>query len=168
MIKWQFYPKSNEIPGHLLNLVRVFERHNTLIGSPEHRLNSGEVLRVLSSGFTDLGFQVEQGKKASEKIQVPVLFGQNGVMEKYFEADAVNSQTRTVVEIEAGRGYTNYQFLKDLFQACMMHNIDYLAIAVRNQYRSSPDYDKVVDFFDALYASARLNLPLTGLLVVGY
>lgn len=29
----------------------------------------------------------------------------------------------------------NNQFLKDLFQACMMQDVDYLVIAVRNEYR---------------------------------
>ena len=50
----------------------------------------------------------------------------------------------------------------------MMHDIFYLVIAVRNRYRNSPDFDKVIDFFDSLYASARLRLPLEGLLIVGY
>jgi hypothetical protein len=41
-------------------------------------------------------------------------------------------------------------------------------IAVRNDYRGSDDYSKVVSFIDTLYASQRLNLPLTGILIVGY
>ena len=50
----------------------------------------------------------------------------------------------------------------------MMHGVQYLGIAVRNDYRGNPDFDRVVRFFDTMYASNRLNLPLTGLLVVGY
>ena len=56
-------------------------------------------------------------------------------LEKYFEADAFFDKKGFVLEVEAGRGLTNNQFLKDLFQACMMHNIDYLGIAVRMIYR---------------------------------
>jgi len=63
---------------------------------------------------------------------------------------------------------TNYQFLKDLFQACMMHEVNYLAIAVRNIYRGSNDFEKVHTFFDTLYASNRLKLPLNGILIIGY
>jgi hypothetical protein len=70
--------------------------------------------------------------------------------------------------VEAGRGVTNYQFLKDLFQACMMHEVSYLAIAVRNKYRNSHDYEKVQTFFETLYASQRLTLPLKGRLIIGY
>ena len=63
---------------------------------------------------------------------------------------------------------TNNQFLKDLFQACMMHDVKYLGIAIRNDYRGNSDFDKVVRFFDTMYASNRLQLPLSGLLVIGY
>lgn len=70
--------------------------------------------------------------------------------------------------MEAGRGVTNYQFLKDLFQACMMNNVEYLIIAVRNIYRTSKDFEKVATFFDTLYASGRIKLPLKGVLVIGY
>jgi hypothetical protein len=99
---------------------------------------------------------------------VPVLFGLNGILEKSFEADAYHNENKTVLEIEAGRGVTNYQFLKDLFQACMMNNVEYLVIGVRRIYRTSKDFEKVVTFFDTLYASDRLQLPLKGILVVGY
>ena len=75
---------------------------------------------------------------------------------------------RNVVEVEAGRGYLNNQFLKDLFQACMMHNVDYCAIAVRNHYIKSRDFEKVKGFFETLFASGRLQLPLKGVLLIGY
>ena len=45
---------------------------------------------------------------------------------------------------------------------------DGLMIAVRNKYRVSPDYDKVVSFFDTLYSSGRLGLPLSNVTVAGY
>ena len=63
---------------------------------------------------------------------------------------------------------TNNQFLKDLFQACMMHNVEHLAIAVRNVYRTSNDFERVIRFFDTLYASDRIKLPLARVLIIGY
>ena len=99
---------------------------------------------------------------------MPVLFGMNGKLEKHFQADGYHQKTGTVIEVEAGRGVTNNQFLKDLFQACMMHEVHYLVIAVRKKYRKSPDFNKVITFFDTLYASGRLSLPLEGILVIGY
>src|SRR5262249_50455483 len=134
----------------------------------ENEVNSDAVLAVLRPDLVKQAFVVEDGKRADNGIKVPVLFGKNGTLEKYFQADAYRSDTRTVLEVEAGRGVTNYQFLKDLFQACMMHDVEYLAIAIRNLYKGSPDFEKVCAFFDTLYASRRLTLPLKGVLVVGY
>lgn len=34
-----------------------------------------------------------------------------------------------------------------------MHDVDYLAIAVRNHYKKTPDFEKIVAFFEAMYAS---------------
>lgn len=70
--------------------------------------------------------------------------------------------------MEAGRGVLNNQFLKDLFQACMMIGVNYLCVAVRLDYLKQPDYETVVTFFDTLYASDRLKLPLKGIGVIGY
>lgn len=116
----------------------------------------------------NLGFNVEEGKGMKQKILVPVLFGRNGKPEKSFEADAYNEHEKIIVEVEAGRGVLNNQFLKDLFQACMMHDVDYCAISVRNIYSRKLDFEQVVTFFDTLYTSNRLQLPLKGVLIIGY
>ena len=73
-----------------------------------------------------------------------------------------------VVEVEAGRGYANNQFLKDLFQSCMMHDVDYCGIAVRNRYRESNNFESILAFFETLFPSERLRLPLKGILLIGY
>jgi hypothetical protein len=96
------------------------------------------------------------------------LFGLNGQLEKSFDADAFHKEAGFVVEVEAGRGVVNNQFLKDLFQACMMNDVYYLAIAVRNGYKGNRDFEIVCRFMDTLYASQRLQLPLRGILVLGY
>jgi hypothetical protein len=118
--------------------------------------------------MVDAGFVGETGKKIDQKIRVPVLFSMNGRLEKSFEADTYNEQAGFVVEVEAGRTVTNNQFIKDLFQACMMHNVRYLASAVRNIYRGNNDFERVLRFFDTLYASDRLTLPLERELITGY
>jgi hypothetical protein len=75
---------------------------------------------------------------------------------------------KMIVEVEAGRGYLNNQFLKDLFQACMMHDVEYCGIAIRNLYIGSSDFEQVASFFETLYVSNRLHLPLKGVLLIGY
>jgi hypothetical protein len=49
-----------------------------------------------------------------------------------------------------------------------MDEVEYLAIAVRNVYANIPDFERVVTFFETLYASDRMQLPLKGILIVGY
>jgi hypothetical protein len=168
MISWQFFPKSRIIPEHLQNVIGVFELNENLISSENHNYGSNEVLENVRVDLEKLDFQIERSKKSIDKIKVPVLFGQNGKLEKYFDADGYNTANKTVIEVEAGRAVTNYQFLKDLFQACMMYEVDYLVIAVRKNYRGNPDFQNVIIFFDTLYASGRLQLPLKGILIIGY
>lgn len=169
MIQWAFFPQSDKPTEMVLNVVRVFQDSANELDSLTHPGQvSDEVLSKIADDLAQLGFKVETGKKKVQKIQVPVLFGRSGSIEKSFEADAYHEDGRFVLEAEAGRGVTNYQFLKDLFQACMMHNVEYLAIAIRNIYRSSKDFEKVFMFFDTLYKSRRLLLPLKGILVIGY
>jgi hypothetical protein len=168
MINWQFFPKSDVIPEHLLNTVVVFENCFDNIDSANNEHKSDAVLEYVRPGLEELNYKVEKSKRFEDKIHVPVLFGRNGQLDKHFQADGLNKETKTVIEVEAGRGVTNHQFLKDLFQACMMHDIDYLVIAVRNRYRRSNDFEKVYSFMDTLYASNRITLPLKGILIIGY
>ena len=169
MIQWQYFPKSKEIPPHLKLIIQmVFEKNSNLIDSSQKFHSSNNVLSILRDDFVGLGYNIEKGKTSAEKIKVPVLFGKNGNIDKYFDADGFSRELKTVIEVEAGRGYTNNQFLKDLFQASVMYEVDYLVIALRNVYKKSNDFDKVLGFLDTLYASTRLSLPLKGILLVGY
>ncbi len=149
--------------------MRCFDAVSTEIASHDNvGQASNEVLAKVRGGLEELGFLVETSKTAAGKITVPVLYGANGKVEKAFEADAYHPTQRTVVEVEAGRGVTNYQFLKDLFQACVMQDVDYAVIAIRQDYRGSDDFAKVVTFIETIYTSNRLILPLKGLLIIGY
>ena len=168
MIQWDYYPRSERPPKLAIDVVEAFKSVEKVIDSSGQSLKSDEVLGIIAELLLELGFQVETGKKAFQKVRVPVLFGRNGRVEKSFDADAWHVQGKFVLEVEAGRGFTDNQFLKDMFQACMMHDVDYLAIAVRNVYRASRDYEKVTAFIETLYASNRLHLPLNGILTIGY
>jgi len=167
-IQFQYFPKNKKISKDLQSIIDVFAEKHTFICSPINELNSNAVLEIVSEDLSKLGFDIEKSKRTGDKIQVPVLFGKNGIMEKSFDADGYNEDKKIVIEIEAGRAVSNYQFLKDLFQACVMSDVEYLVIAVRNVYRNNPDFEKIITFFDTLYASGRLVLPLNGILIIGY
>ncbi len=169
MINWSYFPRSDKPTALALRVVEAFEVIASDIDSTTHaKLESNQVLAKVEPQLALCGFKVETGKTREKTIRVPVLFGRNGRLEKAFDADAYHEKEGFVVEVEAGRGYTNNQFLKDLFQACMMHGVEYVAIAVRNVYRTSPDFERIERFFQTLYASNRLNLPLKGVLLIGY
>jgi len=103
-----------------------------------------------------------------DQIAIPVLFGENGKIEKSFRTDGYHVEQRYMLEVEAGRGVTNYQFLKDLFQACACDNVDSLGIALRNDYRGSDDFSRACAFIDTVFSSRRFQLPLREVLIIGY
>ena len=169
MIKWIYYPNSIEPDDFIKSIIKVFQNvENDIDSNRKEKQVSDVVLSKVRIGLEELGFIVERGKKKAEKILVPVLFGMNGQSTKSFEADAFHPNLKWVVEVEAGRAYTNYQFLKDYFQASVMVGVDYLGIAVRNIYRGRDDFLKVKNFFDTLYASQKMTTSLKGILIIGY
>jgi hypothetical protein len=169
MIQWHTFPKSAGTIPKIIDAVFVFEKNLVEIDSSTHEsFTSNQVLGVLRENLEKLGFRVETDKSSLGKIKIPVLFGLNGRPEKTFDADAFHANQGIVMEVEAGRAVANYQFLKDLFQACMMQDAKYLVIAVRNTYRGKPDFESVKNFFETLYASSRLQLPLTAITIIGY
>jgi 2-C-methyl-D-erythritol 4-phosphate cytidylyltransferase len=168
MIQFQFFPRSHPTTSKLLEVTEVFKHYISDINSQVHQLSSNDVLLIISNDLEKIGFKVEKSKSAEDKIPVPVLYGHNNQASKSFLADAIHLEQKVVIEVEAGRAVVNNQFLKDIFQASMMVDIEYLVLAVRNTYRNSNDFQKVYQFLDTLYTSQRIQLPLKGILVIGY
>ncbi|MDP1711545.1 MAG: hypothetical protein Q8K86_03695 [Candidatus Nanopelagicaceae bacterium] len=46
--------------------------------------------------------------------------------------------------------------------------MNYAVIAVRQGYRGSDDFGKVLTFIETIYTSGRLHLPFKGILIIGY
>ena len=168
MIRHQFFPRSVGMNEQIREIVDCFCDANDDICSPEHTLSSNEVLSILRVKLLGMNMQVESGKSKGLKIPVPVLFGLNNKIDQHFDADALSADGTIVLEVEAGRAVDNYQFLKDIFQASMMYGVEYLVLAVRNDYRQHDDFKKVYTFLETLYISNRLHLPLKGILLIGY
>lgn len=165
---YQLFPRSFGINNEIKSVIECFEKNYESIKSPDNNLSSDGVLKVISKDLEALNFRVEKSKLTNDKIKVPVLFGINNRIDKFFDADAVSADGKIVIEVEAGRGYRNNQFLKDIFQACMMPNVEFLVIAVRNHYHNSDDFKSIFQFLETLYISGRLQLPLKGIVLIGY
>lgn len=140
----------------------------TLTGNEQQLFVSNDVLAVVRPHLEEHGYKVEMGKSTEEKIDVPVLFGQDNQIDKSFYADALSADGRIVIEVEAGQATENHRFLKDIFEACMMFDVEYLVLAVRNIYRKHDDFQRIFTFLETLYISNRLQLPLKGILLIGY
>ena len=124
----QFFPVNKKTPEHLESIIKVFSEHEAKINSHKCQLTSNSVLGVLRKNLEAVGFRIESGKKKEEKIKMPVLFGENSQIIKSFDVDGYHEDSKTVLEVEAGRGFLNNQFLKDFFEACIMADVDYCVI----------------------------------------
>lgn len=168
MIKYQFFPRSHGIITEIKAVIDCFIKVESKISSDSETLNSNDVLEKLRPHLENINFIVEKGKSKNNKIHVPVLFGNNNEIDKSFNADALSKDGKIVIEVEAGRAVANNQFLKDIFQASMMYEVEYLVIAVRNDYRKTDDFKKIFTFLETMYISNRIILPLKGILLIGY
>lgn len=168
MIQYQFFPRSRGINPQMQKVINAFKIVDDQISSDMNDLTSNAVLATLRPYLEEIGFSVETGKAAENKIDVPVLFGKDNAVDKSFYADALSEDGTIVVEVEAGRATENNQFLKDIFEACMMFDVEYLVLAVRNVYRTHEDFNRCYTFLETLYISNRLQLPLKGILLIGY
>ena len=168
MIRYQFFPRSRGVTEEIQKVIDCFKAVETKIASEQNELKSNAVLESVRPYLEKENYVVEKSKHKEAKIDVPVLFGNDNKIDKSFYADALSYDGRIVIEVEAGRATENNQFLKDIFEACMMFDVEYLVLAVRNVYRTHKDFDIIYQFLETLYISNRLYLPLKGVLLIGY
>ena len=167
-IKWMSYPRSTEVSDTGRKIIEIFESALPAIGSDHANLKSNEVLSVISKELESSNFKVEGADPISPKINIPVLYGENGKIEKSYDVDAYNADEQYRIEVEAGAGVSNNRFLVDLIKACTLPNIDNVCIAVRQDYKGAKDFKRVNSVIESIYVSDRLNLPLTEVLILGY
>lgn len=167
-IQYQFFPRSMGLIQPMEDVINAFLQVENDIATPSHNLKSDEVLSKVRPYLESAGFLVEQDKSKEGKINVPVLFGTNNIIDKSFYADAISNDNKIVIEVEAGRATENHQFLKDIFEASMMFDVEYLVLAVRNTYRGHNDFERIYTFLETMYISNRIKLPLKGILLIGY
>ena len=166
--RYQLFPRSSGINNQVEKAINCFENNFHLIDSTKFNYSSNDVLEIVRDDLQMIGFKIEKGKKQDEKIRVPVLFGLNNKIDKYFDADGISEDLSIVLEVEAGRAYRNNQFLKDIFQASMMPSVEYLILTVRNTYAGTDDFISIFAFIETLYINGRLKLPLKGIVLIGY
>lgn len=186
--RFRFFPESTPCPQHLLVVVEAFrsaepelrDAYERWAPGAGERLPSNTVLKMVGGVLSVAGYQVEGYGDPAGRIEVPVFWSENAAVAKSFSADALWTDSdgrQTVVEVEAGGAVANNAWRKDVMEACLMPFVDYLVIAVRNEYlsagpggatRTGRDYETVSREVAAIYASEHWRLPLRGLMVLGY
>lgn len=90
-----------------------------------------------------------------------------------YNFDAVDRESRTLVEVEGGGARDAHRIEKDLIEAAIVQDIRFLVVAAQIEYfpprfaRPRNDYDAVVRLMESIYSVPEF-LPLDGVLVVGY
>ncbi|MGV0872055.1 hypothetical protein [Mycolicibacterium sp. XJ879] len=172
--RWCYFPRNIYPPTWARELVDVtaqVENQISTIGG-EVRLTSDGVLRELRPELENLGFIAETSKTRAGKIRRPVLFGENGKPRVSYEIDAFHDEFGIAVEVEAGRGVANHADYRNIVRTALILDATFLALYMPIYYRTSnavtQGYKRTLEQLDAIYASQRLQLPFTGILLVGY
>jgi hypothetical protein len=173
---WKFYPPAFRPPEWVAEIAAAFFYARERIDTETVASTSDSALAELRPALVALGFEVEAGKRKVEKIRRPVLFGELGHEDQAYEVDAFQAANGIALEVEAGRGARGNAVYRDLIQTSLLVDAQYLVLAVQVSYRHKTGGKEVIvqsyrdtrNLLDAVYASSRLELPLQGILLVGY
>lgn len=172
---WAWFPRQNAPEPWVAPFIDVLRSRQSEIDSKSHKgLVSDALLARIRPGLQELGWEVEEGKLAGQKIHRPVLFGDNGAVKVKQEIDAWHPTLHIVLEMESGRAWMGNAVYRDLVRASLIADADYLVIGVRVHYEYGEkqtirnDFESTRDLLDSIYASGRLLLPFKGILVVGW
>jgi len=173
-IRFISFPRTEPPPSYVPQIVQVFQQHETAISTLEraHHLKSDEVLAILRADLEAIGFCVERGKQADQKIERPVFFGENGIPTLRFEVDAYHTKWECGLEIEATRAIRGGALYRDLLQALVMVQVSHLCLGIPNFIRwgkgnKSRPYEEARRTAEALYGHSRVTFPY-GLTIIGY
>lgn len=173
-IRYSTFPRTQMPPHFIDDVVSIFKAREKVIGTLHlvDGLQSDAVLAVLRPDLIDIGFEVESGKQRDNLIRRPVLFGENSRPGLEYQLDAWHPVWKSGLEVEAARGLGGNAVYRDLIQALVMVDMEYLFLAVANEYRygadnKSKDYGRTISIADALYSHERIRMPY-GLCIIGY
>jgi hypothetical protein len=175
--RWSYYPTRDQPPEWVAAFVGVVADSRAAIDSAQVTgLTSDSVLAHLRTGLEGLGFRIETGKKAADRITLPVLFGEQGRPRVKYDVDGVHEELGILLEVEAGRGARGNAVYRDLVRTSLIVDARYLALGLMDEYHHQSSgrpvvvrsYSDAKDQIDAIYASQRLRLPFEGVLLFGY
>ncbi len=133
--RWSHFPRNVRPHPWVGPLVGVVAAAEAAISTPAGgRLDSDGVLLRIAPGLAALGYTVEKGKKVTEKIDRPVLFGEGGATAVTMEVDAFHGGFGIAVEVEAGRAWNGNAVYCDLVRASLLLDARALVLMVPLAY----------------------------------
>ena len=173
--QWIYYPSSSARPKWVKDLVYMFSKKRNSINSVKIHRISNEVLSIIRDELESLGFLVEGGQN-SKTISKPVNVDKFGIAGLQFQVDSYNKKEKLLLEVEASRSMLGNAIYKVIIQASLLNDVDFLSLAVPQNYRFKVRGEKKVEYtfkkcssiVNAIYNSNTLRLPLRGFLLIGY
>lgn len=168
-IRYTYFPATHPPATFVERIVSVFKKHEATISTiTQNEHDSNGVLAVLDDDLSGIGFDVE-GEKG--KIKRPVFYGENGVPTKAYNIDAFHDEWKCALEVEMARAIGGNAVYRDLVQALVMVDVQYLALGVPLNYRrggrTETPYSDTKKIAEALYAHSRITMPYR-LLLIGF
>lgn len=169
MIHHTVFPATRAAPTWVGTLVGVFQNHEEEISSyrTDKRLTSEEVLTLLSSDLTAIGFRIERLKHADAPGSGAAAAGD------IVHFDVYQPEWMCCLAIEDGHDWANITAAEDLVEPLMVSHVDTLCIAVPaaeerigNSTRAG-EYERTCTLAETVYGHTRVQLPQC-LLVIGY
>lgn len=177
LIRYSTFPRTKAPQDYVAAVTNIFQKHHSEISTVDldKGLTSDIVLSTLREDLVALGWDVEQGKRSEQKVRRPVFFGENSLPNLQYEVDAWHTDWRCGMEVEAGRAWMGNAVYRDLIQALVMVDMEFLFLAVPLTYKYksggrdtiSRDYENTVAVAEALYGHSRIAMPFD-LCVIGY
>lgn len=175
---WRYYPANRKPEPWVHELVGVVAsaRASLDTATVTSGLSSDVVLKLLGPGLTGIGYSIEAGKAAGQRLRRPVLFGEQGIELEAYEVDGWNNEHGIILEVEAGRGAMGNAIYRDLIRTSLIADARFLALGLMVTYRyrsserlaSTKSYEDGRRILDSIFASGRLRLPFEGVLLFGY
>lgn len=143
------------------NTTKVFCKHGTKIDSfkddnKKKRTSSNSVLRIVASDLLALGWDIEKGKKAIDKIRIHISDN------KEKNPDGWHKESKTILEVEGPRAWAANAWSRDLIKALQTEQ-DYLVLVVRRLYRGHKNFESIKEELGSIK-----SYPLKGILLIGY
>lgn len=139
--------------------------------SQETSLTSDKVLDTVRPDLEAIGFDVEAGKAANDRVYRPVTFGANGEPDRRYAVDGYHEEANCVIEVEAGRAWDSNHTHRNLIRAMTMVDVEVLVMAVPREYKHSngttPAFAKSRGIVETLYRTGRVDIPFR-LVLLGY